>query len=97
MPKRKIKSNSPLSGGERSDGMKELNIKRFIEDPRERDILNIIRKRPCSSETISMITGLSPQTVCNELERLSKWGEIQRITKKELIIWGLKRGGGKNE
>jgi hypothetical protein len=52
-------------------------------------ILNIIKTRPCSAETISTITECPSNYVLMKLRRMEKWKIIKPITKKEVMIWGV--------
>lgn len=54
-------------------------------------VIDIIRDRPASAETISRITGLPTNYVLMKLNKMKKWKEIEPVTKKECIIWGIPR------
>ena len=52
-------------------------------------ITDILKGRPASAETISVITGLPSNLILMKLRKLEKWKVVKPITKKEMIIWGL--------
>jgi predicted transcriptional regulator len=52
-------------------------------------VADILRERPASAETISVITGLPTNHVLMKLRRLENWKIVKPITKKEVIIWAL--------
>jgi hypothetical protein len=56
--------------------------------------LNIIKDRPASAETISVILGLPTNYVLMNLNRMKKWGLIEQVTKKEVMIWSTPRRSG---
>ena len=62
-----------------------------MEEPNKFELLvaDILKGRPASAETISVITGLPSNYVLMKLRRLEKWGIVKPITKKEVIIWAL--------
>ncbi len=54
-------------------------------------ILDIIKDRPASAETISVITGLPTNYVLMKLRRMEKWKLIEPVTKREVIFWAVPR------
>ncbi len=52
-------------------------------------VMDIMKDRPVSAETISVITGLRTNYIIMKLRRMQKWGIVKPITKKEVIMWGL--------
>ena len=57
----------------------------------ENTILDIINNQSVTAETISVITGMPMNYILNKLNKLEKWGVIERVTTKQMIIWGLPR------
>ncbi|MCX6818187.1 MAG: hypothetical protein NTU57_05015 [Candidatus Aenigmarchaeota archaeon] len=55
----------------------------------ESSIIDILRKRPASAETISHITGLPSNSIGMKLRRMEKWRIIRPITKREMLIWSI--------
>jgi len=55
-------------------------------------VMDIIKDRPASAETISVITGKPTNYVLMMLYRMKKFKIIEPVTKKEVIIWGWPRG-----
>lgn len=52
-------------------------------------IIDILKKRPASAETISFITGRPINSVLMKLNKMENWKNVKRLTKKKMIIWGL--------
>ena len=55
----------------------------------EEMVVDILKVRPASSETISTITGLPSNYVLMKLRRMEKWKIVKPITKKEVMIWAI--------
>jgi len=55
----------------------------------EVSIIDILKERPASSETISNITGLPTNAILMKLRRMENWGILKPVTRRKMIIWGL--------
>jgi len=69
-----------------------MNSKIEFEDV----ILDILKERPASAETISVITGMPTNYVLMKLQRMRRWGFVEKVTKKEVIMWGVPRSSKNN-
>lgn len=54
-------------------------------------VLDIIKDRPASAETISVITGLPTNYILMKLQKMKKWKLIEPVTKREVIFWAIPR------
>ena len=57
------------------------------EDDFEKMILDIIKDRPASAETISVILSIPTNSVLMKLRKMEKWNLVRPVTKKEVIMW----------
>jgi len=53
-------------------------------------IMDLLKDRPASAETISVITGLPTNYILTKLRRMEKWGYVFVTTKKEVLMWSSK-------
>ncbi len=57
-------------------------------------VFDIMKDRPVSAETISVITGFHTNYVLMKLRRMEKWGLVEPVTKKEVMMWAPPRKSG---
>ena len=65
---------------------------KYIEDPKvslEKKVKHLLGVRNCTCETISFILGLPKNRVSMELNRLSKWNDVQIVSLSKSRIWRL--------
>lgn len=63
-----------------------LNPKLINTDP-DRLILDLLRERPLSIDSLCLVTGMTRQSVKMKLYKLQKWGLVTPATRKQAFYW----------
>ena len=73
--------------------MKRMENVLNIENPQDIDletkIKTILSYRPCSIDTLSILTKSNSRDIIHKMRQLERWKIVKPVTKKYMIMWGL--------